>query len=130
MAPIDHFRQARRSYFVPVCATWLAVLACLGSPGCLNPMPDEQPSVDFFEPAEPDGLPVFGEGVETPSSEPGNEGPASSPPPAESQGQTPAAPAEEEEEPGLDSGADAGPPPHRDAGAALEEENGARGSIP
>ena len=44
MPEADLPSRARRSGFVPLCAALLGVLCGLGIPGCLNPLPDEQPS--------------------------------------------------------------------------------------
>lgn len=45
MPAVDPSSRARRSGFVPLCAVLLAALGILWMlPGCLNPLPDDQPS--------------------------------------------------------------------------------------
>jgi hypothetical protein len=61
MAAADGTGRARRSCFVPLCAAGLGILCGLWLPGCLNPLPDDQPSSQ-----------ISGDPVDRPST-PGNE---------------------------------------------------------
>jgi hypothetical protein len=44
MPEVDEPSRARRSGSVPLCAALLGAVCSLWTPGCLNPLPDDQPS--------------------------------------------------------------------------------------
>ena len=44
MPEVDEPSRARRSGSVPLCAALLGAVCSLWMPGCLNPLPDDQPS--------------------------------------------------------------------------------------
>lgn len=46
MAAAEGTTTAKRSGFVPACATLVALVACALLAACLNPMPDENPSAN------------------------------------------------------------------------------------
>lgn len=61
MAEADRVTRARRSGLVPLCAVLLSALCGLWVPGCLNPLPDDQPSSQNIDNAGEQPNPPEGE---------------------------------------------------------------------